>query len=615
MTETRKRKQEDSGGDRKTTGQALGASETTPGTSEEADEDERVPRPAKRTVFSGDDEECASALVVKLTDFVYGERPTVMERLAIQYVVGMRMNPRVDPDEFVAHIRSECPSASTRTIERTWIKLRKFFDGGQKEQYVVIEALVDVDKIIGAFSAAANIEEQEIQETLADGANYVQSSASHNTRSSRTRSTRKSSNTSSASSGSSNGSLKPELLVTMRHEYGQIFDKFKGETWTLPSGQRLDDLIRTFVLGLTAESVMHSCIIGNVDTVTGLVHDRRDKDELMNVLGDDENDERAWLLTNAEQEFINMYNKPPAEVNRLISIGYTGVLAEGNGSTEGIDMAFCDEVHSLIDRIRSIYRRNQYQLPEMQSEAWYGNNHWSILNDIFNVPEVIKYQPGEVCCDASGRRKNDQRTSPLVKQQYGRKADGIVKSATKMYELAIMEATKIENGPQGTKAMTDTVKLGKMMKDCFDHIRRNSRIDVHNKLIIYGMRISAASITFYRLRHRRGRFFQLTCEGSVAFPAVWQTDGANTSEILSVITLLLAFRQQVKAMAHIVGDLTGSKFKLHKATPGGADDKWPRTLTTPSSSPRMSPAIPPTLPPPVAIPAPASTHRVIEDAV
>ncbi|KAG0364617.1 hypothetical protein BC939DRAFT_445601 [Gamsiella multidivaricata] len=605
MIGMRKRKSEESMGDKETTEQALGASEETLGASEEAASAEESPRPAKRVLVDDVDEEDAAALAIKLTDFVYGERPVVVERLAIEYVVEMRMDPRVDLDEFVAYIRSEYPSAPIKTIEKTWIKLKRFFDGEHKAQYMVIEALADVEKMVDTFLAAANVEEEEEhRETPADSSNRVQSSASRNTRSTPTRSTRKNSNT----SGSSSGSLKLELLATMRHEYEQVFDRFKGESWTLPSGQKLDDLVRPFVLSLTAESMMHSCIIDNVDMVVGLVQEQVDKDELLRVLDDDEGDnERAWLLTEAEQAFINLYDKSPTEVNRLISIGYTGVLAEGKNLTEAPDAAFCDEVHSLIDRLRSIYKRNQYQLPEKQSEAWYGGNHWGILNDIFNVPEAIKYQPGEICCEASGRRKNDQRTSPLVKQQCGRKADGIVKSATKSYELAIMEATKIENGPQGTKAMTDTVKLGKMMKDCFDLIRRNSRTDVRHRLAIYGMKISAGMITFYRLRHRHGRFFQLTCEGSVAFPAVWRTDGANTSEILTVITLLLAFQRQIKAMARMVSDLTSAKFKLNKATSGKADNKWPCTLTTPGSSPRMCPTTPPTLPPPVAIPAPAST--------
>ncbi|KAF8935114.1 hypothetical protein BGZ58_005238 [Dissophora ornata] len=218
------------------------------------------------------------------------------------------MDPRVELDEFVAYIRSEYPSAPIKTIKKTWIKLKRFFDGEHKAQYIVIEALADVEKMVDTFLAAANVEEEEEhKETPADSSNHVQSSASRNTRSTRIRSTRKCSDT----SGSSN--LKPESLAAMR------------------------------------TSVLFQPV-------------------------------------------------SPSRISR------------------------------------------------------YGGNHWGILNDIFNVPEATKYQPGEICYEASARRKNDQWTSPLVKQQCGRKADGIFKSATKAYELAIMKAAKIENGPQGTKA-------------------------------------------------------------------------------------------------------------------------------------------------------------------
>jgi len=525
----------------------------------------------------------------------------------------MRLEPHVDKVEFVAYIKSNSPSAHINKIEKSWSMLKAFFDGEHHEQYRMIEPLADVKKLVDGFLAASNVEEeqeqQEAQEQEAPAADIhclVQSSSSSNSRSTRTRSTRKDSN-----SNTSNGSLKPEMLTAMRREYEQIFNKFKGEAWTLPSGQKLDDLVRPFVLGLTAESLLHSSVITSVDTVVDLVEKQVDKNELLRVLGEGEDDERAWLLSDAEQAFIKLYDKSPAEVNRLISIGYTGVLAEGKNLAETPDTAFCDEVHSLVDRLRNIYKRNLYQLPEKQTESWYGKNHWSILDDIFNIPEMIRLQPGEINCEASGRRKNEQRTSPLVKQQCGRKADGIIKSAAESYELAIMEAAKIENGPQGTKAMTDTIKLGKMMKDCFDLVRRSSRTDALHMLTIYGMRISAGTVSFYRLRHRQGRFFQLTCEGSVAFPAVWQTDGANTSKLLTVITLLLAFRRQIQAMTRIVNDLTCTDFRLHKVTSPKADDKWPRTLTTPSSSPRMSPTLLLPPPPPTALTETAPTDDVL----
>ncbi|KAK3816633.1 MAG: hypothetical protein J3Q66DRAFT_401773 [Benniella sp.] len=402
----------------------------------EADVTENSPSTVKRVHLDGDDEEEKEnwdvALGAKLTGLVFGKRANGVEQVAIKYLVGMHLDPR----------------------------------------------------LVNGFLTATDIEDEEEQEhqempPAADSLCFAQSSASRSSRSTRTRSSKKD----SYSSSSSNGSLKPEMLAAMRHEYEQIFDKFKGESWTLPSGQRLDDLVRPFVLSLTAESLMHSSVITNIDTAVNLVEKQADKDELLRVLGDNEDDERAWVLSDAEQAFIKIYDKSPAEVNCLISIGYTGVLAEGKGLTEPADAAFCDEVHSLVDHLRIIYKRNLYGLPEKQMETWYRENHWSILNDVFNIPEAIR--------------------------------------------LAIMEAANVENGSQGTKAMTDTVKQGKMMKDCFDLIRRNSRTDVLHMLTIYGMRISAGTISFYCLRLRQGRFFQFSSEGSVAFPALWRSNGAS----------------------------------------------------------------------------------------
>ncbi|KAF9943893.1 hypothetical protein BGZ65_000029, partial [Modicella reniformis] len=137
----------------------------TLGASEQAAVAEASPRPAKRVLVDDVDEEDAAALTIKLTDFIYGRRrPVVVERLAIEYLVEMRMDPRV------------YPSAPIKTIEKTWIKLKRFFDGEHKAQYKVIEALADVEKMVDTFFAAANVEEEEEHKgTPAESSNHAQS--------------------------------------------------------------------------------------------------------------------------------------------------------------------------------------------------------------------------------------------------------------------------------------------------------------------------------------------------------------------------------------------------------------------------------------------------------
>ncbi|KAF9583909.1 hypothetical protein BGW38_008154 [Lunasporangiospora selenospora] len=232
------------------------------------------------------------------------------------------------------------------------------------------------------------------------------------------------------------GCLRLDLLAAMREEFKWNFDNFKGEPWVLPSGQRLDDVTLPNVLGPTTESLMHPCIIDNVEAMTGLVEEQVDKDELLRALGGEDGDDRAWQLAEAEQAFISLY---------------------------------------------------QYELPPKQSESWHISNQWNVLNEISTIPKILQHHPGEICCVTSGRRKNGQRATPLIIQLCGRKADGVIKSD--VHELAVMEAAKIDNGPQGTKVMVDTLKLGKMMKDCYDVIRRDSRKNVHETLATFGMGI------------------------------------------------------------------------------------------------------------------------------
>ncbi|KAF9578321.1 hypothetical protein BGW38_005939, partial [Lunasporangiospora selenospora] len=71
---------------------------------------------------------------------------------------------------------------------------------------------------------------------------------------------------------------------------------------------------------------------------------------------------------------------------------------------------------------------------------------------------------------STARQKNRERESVQWKQQVGRKVDGLVSCISPPFEMLVVEAANVDNGPQGTKAMTDTLKLSKTMKDMFDSI-------------------------------------------------------------------------------------------------------------------------------------------------
>ncbi|KAG0304212.1 hypothetical protein BGZ99_002462 [Dissophora globulifera] len=98
----------------------------------------------------------------------------------------------------------------------TWIKLRRLFDADHKAQYMAIETLADVEKMVNTFLAVRNVEEEEEEKQMdlpTDDSNNVQLSTSCNTRSTPTHSARKSS-----SGGSRNVAESLRLLDLLRCE-------------------------------------------------------------------------------------------------------------------------------------------------------------------------------------------------------------------------------------------------------------------------------------------------------------------------------------------------------------------------------------------------------------
>lgn len=88
------------------------------------------------------------------------------------------------------------------------------------------------------------------------------------------------------------------------------------------------------------------------------------------------------------------------------------------------------------------------------------------------MPDELSHDSGEVHNQASARRNNRERDSTQTEQQVGRKADGLVSLVKPTCDLLVVEAANIDNGPQGTKALNDTLKLSKMRMDMLMSYRR-----------------------------------------------------------------------------------------------------------------------------------------------
>lgn len=117
------------------------------------------------------------------------------------------------------------------------------------------------------------------------------------------------------------------------------------------------------------------------------------------------------------------------------------------------------------------------------------------------------------------RKNKDRRAERTTKQAVGRKVDGRVVFTSTLLELCVLEAARKDPGPNGTKAHSGTRKIAKVLKDSFDTICARTNSDISSLLAVYGIRIAGASMTFYSMRRRLGRFYQMANDGTVSFPA------------------------------------------------------------------------------------------------
>ncbi|KAF9987369.1 hypothetical protein BGZ75_000679 [Mortierella antarctica] len=518
-----------------------------------------------------------------LTEKVYGRRTTQVEECGVQYLVKMRLQPRPTLEGYVAHVEAAHPNAKGM-LGTVWNKLKQFFSTEEGLVYEDIESMTDIQAFVTAFQGERFLDNHKpTAPELSAGPLPAASDpcavlASSEASRSPTKSGGSGSNSSSGSRSSSS-TLSAGAVMRMRTEYDENFASFKDEAWMLPSGACVDDIVSQYVRTLSRESALHSCIIDSPATILDLFSDPEEKAALAEVLVNREG-ESSKLLSTAEEEYMRLYDKEPSKMKELLSQGWQG----GSESQEQVPESFRESIHLALHLIYVVYRSNRFQLPENASESFFVQTLWGFISTLVQCDETLLFRPAEVHSQASSLRKNKgRRVEDASRQAVGRKVDGLILSASTLLELCAFEAARKDAAPQGTKALSDSCKLAKVMKDSFDTISDRANTDIRSHLVVYGVRIAGVSITFYSLRKRRGRFYQMVKDGTVSFPAKW--DDTNTITILTIVASVMALRRRVSHMAKQVGEWTTLSFELLETSNSTC---IPPTLTTPPGSPRRS---------------------------
>ncbi|KAG0236841.1 hypothetical protein BGW41_000312 [Actinomortierella wolfii] len=466
---------------------------------------------------------------------VFNGRPKLAEKQALRYIARMRMHPSPNCDDFLAFIKQEYPRATLSAVTWAWRKLKDYFDDTDGTDYSPIESLANIPSLIAAFKAASYMD----QNVPSVNDNEIKGSGHASEPSIAASSATSPIKSSGRSNTAGSSSLSSTALASMRSEFDDHFNAFPEES---------------------------------------------DKKELKAVLVERPG-EQSRDLSESQKLYLALYNKGPNEIEELLDNGWRNV-APTSGLTALPDVEFRKDIDFALRYIHTAYSQVAFHLPNTQSESWFLVMVWGFLGHFFSSQGVLEYQPGEFSLKASALRKNKARTLES-KQGQGRKVDGVVAAYETRQELCVIEAARADNGPNGTKALTDTRKLAKSLKDMHDHIRSRTSTNVSREVITFGLRIAASTISFYSLRQRRGRFYQLTCDACVSLPPAWKPSGTTTTSIITVLALLLRLKAQLVEMADNVTKWTNGAVLIPDTTSTG--DVWASTLSTPPSSPRLSP--------------------------
>ncbi|KAG0227495.1 hypothetical protein BGW42_002931 [Actinomortierella wolfii] len=559
---------------------------------EDKSPDEFEDNPAEDTgSFAHDSDE--AVLRKRLAKAIYKGRPSKFKARVIDYLIQIRSTLAPHPDDFIAFLKASHPAVKAAIVIKEWQRAKGFFDGDSRRDYSAIAPLINIPDFVAAFRAAPEFDAEYVglacmsplSHSAVARADSQPSSLSFESpgqgaqRCSRSSICSGGSNSSSSSS-SSDRHLTPTQIARMQSLYQKNFHQFKGDEWVLPSGVIVDQVLFGIARNMSFESPLHSFVIETPAAPLSLFPDPIDQDELRKALIERVGEELP-ALSSVEMAFVELFNKAPADLEKLFA--HQGWRTVGASLAEKPSDEFQCLVFECMFLLLSVYRGNRMALPQVLSQSFVVHRLWGFLAEALHSSQRIEYQPGEYYSQASVHRRRLDHSCES-QQVVGHMVDGAVIAASKNLELLVIKASKNDHGPNVTKAQDDRMELCKLTKDMHDLIRSKAKHDVRGSLATFGIQLSGVTATFFTLRQRRGRFYQLCCEWSESLPYVW-TDQTETQSIIDVLTKVLATRKALLSMAKDIGIFTASS---HGVSTNSVD-----CIAATMTSPQLLPSSPP----------------------
>ncbi|KAG0265736.1 hypothetical protein DFQ27_000387 [Actinomortierella ambigua] len=244
--------------------------------------------------------------------------------------------------------------------------------------------------------------------------------------------------------------------------------------YTSKSSACLDEVVAQYVRTLSRESALHSFVVDMPSTVINLFKDHEDKSALNEALVTRAG-ERQKIISAAEEELLRLYDEAPSKVEERLSRGWQSVGAPDGQALEERQRGL---IHVALHLMFLVYQRHHFELPQSASESFYLQILWGFFPTIFLGERSPLYRPGEVHSQSSALRKNGHRKAEGTETQaVGQTVDGLIVSSSTILELCVIEAANKDVGQNGTKALSDTRKIAKELKNTFDCVCAKDNMD------------------------------------------------------------------------------------------------------------------------------------------
>ncbi|CAG8699453.1 5013_t:CDS:2, partial [Acaulospora colombiana] len=250
--------------------------------------------------------------------------------------------------------------------------------------------------------------------------------------------------------------------------------------WLLKSFRKVEEVIYQFARNLPEESYLHSFIINDIDVATKSLFSDEEWNEITTSVAKDKPKLKDSLVNLLKKYIVD-------DVERLRDVLFEPFIPDGR--------KYDRKYHFDLDFINGAYR-GILRLWEMEEnpiidsllEGWYEVNMWGRVIDPAFDNLNIDLVRGEGMSHASSDRKNLTRVKN-DRKKLGRKGDGIFRLRKDRLEFGAIEAGHKWEGKSGTKHMTDSLKICKMLKDMLNQlsIKCDMKEDLVRKLQVVGI--------------------------------------------------------------------------------------------------------------------------------